>query len=304
MCLDLSASYAKATRQALPEAVLVADRFHLVRLANDMLTQVRQEATRTGRGRRGRRHDPEWANRRRLLTGHDRLTETGFATMWNTLIDEGDLGVDVLHAYTVKELLRNLLALAPTPGTSVPNHGDISHRPWKLNSQAAACDIPTVHRLAATIEGWWSAVEAAITTGHSNARSWGSPACGGGLQPAGQTPRPQRLRLLQHHQPEPPHTLGLHPPTPASRSQHHRAPRSSMKSQQRPITLVATTERLCRGSGILAGFSRRPGWLVVTRAGEHRRPRTYGTGPRALAGRTVGRRVPRRSRGPVKEDHP
>jgi transposase len=93
--------------------------------------------------------------------------------MWNSLLDEGDLGVDVLHAYTVKELLRDLLALAPTPGTSVPNHGDISHRLWKFNSQAAACDIPAVHRLAATIQAWWPAVEAAITTGYSNARSEG-----------------------------------------------------------------------------------------------------------------------------------
>ena len=173
VCLDLSASYAKAIRQALPDATLVADRFHLVRLANDMLTQVRQDATRTGRGRRGRRRDPEWANRRRLLTGHERLTETGFATMWNSLMDEGDLGVDVLHAYTVKELLRDLLALTPTPDTSVPNHGEISHRLWKFNSQAATCDIPAVHRLAATIQTWWPAVEAAITTGHSNARSEG-----------------------------------------------------------------------------------------------------------------------------------
>jgi transposase len=30
-----------------------------------------------------------------------------------------------------------------------------------------------VHRLAATIEAWWPAIEAAITTGHSNARSEG-----------------------------------------------------------------------------------------------------------------------------------
>jgi transposase len=38
--IDLSASYAKAVREALPDAVLVADRFHLVALANGMLTQV------------------------------------------------------------------------------------------------------------------------------------------------------------------------------------------------------------------------------------------------------------------------
>jgi transposase len=68
--IDLSAPYAKAAREALPGAVLVADRFHLVALANDMLTQVRQRVIRETQGRRGRKSDPAWAARRRLLTGH------------------------------------------------------------------------------------------------------------------------------------------------------------------------------------------------------------------------------------------
>lgn len=58
VCMDLSASYAKAVRTALPNAVIVADRFHLVRLANDMLTEVRQRVTREYDGRRGRKIDP------------------------------------------------------------------------------------------------------------------------------------------------------------------------------------------------------------------------------------------------------
>ena len=37
-----------------------------------------------------------------------------FARMWNGLIDQGDLGIEVLHAYAVKENLRALLALAPS----------------------------------------------------------------------------------------------------------------------------------------------------------------------------------------------
>ena len=69
MAIDLSASYAKAVRDALPDAVLVADKFHLVALGNQMLTEVRQHATRQARGRRGRKKDPEWAARRRLLLG-------------------------------------------------------------------------------------------------------------------------------------------------------------------------------------------------------------------------------------------
>jgi len=48
---------AKAAREALPVAVLVPDRFHLVALANDMLTQVRQRVSESC-GRRGRKTDP------------------------------------------------------------------------------------------------------------------------------------------------------------------------------------------------------------------------------------------------------
>ena len=60
VAIDLSAAYAKAVRQALPAAVLVADRFHVGALATDMLTQVRQRVIRETQGRRGRKTDPAW----------------------------------------------------------------------------------------------------------------------------------------------------------------------------------------------------------------------------------------------------
>jgi transposase len=167
--IDLSASYLRAVTDALPGAVVVADRFHLVRLANDMVTEVRQHATRDVRGRRGRKRDPEWAGRRRLMTAHERLSPAAFAKLWNSLIDAGDPGIEILHAYTVKENLRQLLALA---GTN-PDREAIRARLWDFYDQAASSGSPEVHRLAATIETWWPAVEAAITTGHSNARSEG-----------------------------------------------------------------------------------------------------------------------------------
>ena len=173
VCIDLSASYAKAVTDALPGAVLVADRFHLVRLGNEMVTDVRQRVTRADRGRRGGKHDPEWASRRRLLTAHERLSPDSFARMWNGLIDQGDLGIEILHAYAVKENLRQLLALAPTPGTSVPDRSVISHRLWRFLDLAAATDSPEVHRLVATIEVWWPAIEASLLTGYTNARSEG-----------------------------------------------------------------------------------------------------------------------------------
>jgi transposase len=168
VAIDLSASYAKAVRDALLDAVIVADKFHLVALGNQMLTEVRQHATRQARGRRGRKKDPEWAARRRLLLGHERHTTEAFARLWNALLDAGDPGLQVLHAYTVKEQLRALLALPTTADREL-----INHRLWKFYEQAAASDIPEAHRLAETIETWWPAVLTAITTGHTNARSEG-----------------------------------------------------------------------------------------------------------------------------------
>jgi hypothetical protein len=79
-----------------------------VRLANDMLTEVRQHATRDVRGRRGRKRDPEWAGRRKLLIAHERLDPMPRSSkLWNSLIDAGDPGIEILHAYTVKENLRH-----------------------------------------------------------------------------------------------------------------------------------------------------------------------------------------------------
>jgi transposase len=167
--IDLSASYLRAVTTALPHAVVVADRFHLIALANGMVTDVRQRATRDVRGRRGHKVDPEWANRRRLLTAHERLSDRSFVRMWNQLVDTGDPGLEVLMAYTVKENLRQLLALAGTH----PDREVISHRLWRFYDQAAESRSPEVHRLAATVEAWWPAIEAAITTGYSNARSEG-----------------------------------------------------------------------------------------------------------------------------------
>lgn len=166
--LDLSASYAKGVSAALPHAVVVADKFHLVALANQSITEVRQHATRTARGRRGRKKDPEWAARRRLLLGYERHTDEAFTRMWNALIDAGGPGVEVLAAYTVKEDLRALLALPPGADRQA-----ISHRLWRFYAGAAASTSPEVHRLAETIESRWPAVLAAITTGYTNARSEG-----------------------------------------------------------------------------------------------------------------------------------
>ncbi|HSK54285.1 MAG TPA: ISL3 family transposase [Jiangellales bacterium] len=242
VAIDLSASYAKAVREALPDAVLVADRFHLIRLANDALTAVRQRVIREDQGRRGRKIDPAWRARRRLLTAHERLHPASFARMWNSLVDTGAPGWEILGAYVAKEDLRALLALAGTD----PDRTVIRSRLEAFYQRAAASPAPEVHRLAGTVEAWWPAVEAGIRTGHSNARSEGYNRLAkhqgrnafGFRNPVNQTP---------------PHTLGLHPPTPASDSHDHNA-RSNAMSRKNCGTVVTRSVPAARiDNGTISG---------------------------------------------------
>lgn len=100
--IDPSAAYAAAvTDTVLPSAQVVVDHFHLVKLANDVVTAVRRRITFDARGRRGRTHDPEWANRRRLLSARERLSDRLCAKMWNALIDNDPSG-QILSAYIAK----------------------------------------------------------------------------------------------------------------------------------------------------------------------------------------------------------
>jgi len=57
-------------------------------------------------------------------------------------------------------------------GTNPERHL-IGTRLGSFYQHAAATDAPEAHRLAATVQAWWPAIEAGILTGYSNARSEG-----------------------------------------------------------------------------------------------------------------------------------
>lgn len=64
VAVDPSAAFRRALREQLPHAAVSVDPFHLGKLANDAVPQVRQRVTRKLKGRRGRLADPGWVNRR------------------------------------------------------------------------------------------------------------------------------------------------------------------------------------------------------------------------------------------------
>ena len=93
VAIDTSATYAKAVREALPHAQVILDRFHLVALANRAVTDYRRELAWTNRGRRGRKVDPEWAQRNRLLRAGETLTEAELVKMHQAMKTANPTGV-------------------------------------------------------------------------------------------------------------------------------------------------------------------------------------------------------------------
>ena len=167
--IDPHAGYAAAVRAALPDAQIAVDHFHLIMLANRAVTVIRQRVTRELLGRRGRKIDPAWANRRLLLRGRERLSEAALARMWNGCVDHDPTG-QILSAWIAKEELRALCALAAAGG----HPGEIRNRLYAFYRWCVDAQIPELTTLAETIETWWPAIEVFLTTGLTNARTEGT----------------------------------------------------------------------------------------------------------------------------------
>jgi transposase len=167
--IDPHAGYAAAVREALPEAAIAVDHFHLVMLANKTVTAVRQRVTRDLLGRRGRTVDPAWANRRLLLRGRERLSQPALTRMWNGCIDNDPTG-QILSAWIAKEELRALCATAARGG----HPGEIRDQLYAFYRWCADAQIPELTTLAETIETWWPAIETFLLTGLTNARTEGT----------------------------------------------------------------------------------------------------------------------------------
>ncbi len=167
--IDPHAGYAAAVRAALPAAAVAVDHFHLIMLANRTVTAVRQRVTRELLGRRGRRLDPTWANRRLLLRGRERLSARALARMWNGCVDH-DPTAEILTAWIAKEELRALCATAARGG----DPGEVRDRLYRFYRWCADAEVPEVTTLAETIATWWPVIEVFLTTGITNARTEGT----------------------------------------------------------------------------------------------------------------------------------
>jgi transposase len=163
--IDPYQPYATAVAAQLPDARLVVDHFHTVRLANTALDEVRRRVQHTTLGHRGHKGDPLYRIRRRLLTGHEHLDPAGFARLLAWL-DVGDPDGEVAACYLAKELLRE---------TYLANHVfDARRRLSVFYEHCNTSGVSELERLARTIGRWETPILRWHRTGLTNAATEGT----------------------------------------------------------------------------------------------------------------------------------
>jgi transposase len=160
--IDPSAPYASGIRAALPGVKIAIDKWHLVALANTMVTEVRQRVTRSLLGRRGTVRDQIWVNRRLLLTGAEHLSSKQWKRLWRSF-DTCDPTKQIQAAWAVKERLRLMLA--------EQEPAKIRRRLADFYEAAIDAQLPEAARLAGTIQTWWPAILTALLEDVDNART-------------------------------------------------------------------------------------------------------------------------------------
>ena len=103
--LDLSSAYRSVFDTMLPNAVQVADPFHVVQLANRALDECRRRVQNDTMGHRGRKNEPLYRARRRLVMAAERLTAEQHERLMG-LLRAGDPHREVWFAWNAKEVVR------------------------------------------------------------------------------------------------------------------------------------------------------------------------------------------------------
>ncbi len=111
VAIDMSSEFRAAVRKALPKARISVDHWHVVRLANEMVTKVRRRRVWELHQRRGRIIDTPWKYRKLLTCAGDRLSVRQRARLTEILEQDIELAV----AWGIKEHVRQLLAARDTP---------------------------------------------------------------------------------------------------------------------------------------------------------------------------------------------
>ena len=163
--LDLAGSYRAAFDTALPHARQVADPFHVVKLANGALDDVRRRVQNEVLGHRGRRDDPLYRARKLLVSASEEINHDG-RTRLRGLLDAGDPRGEVREAWHAKETVRGIY--------TIPDHetaaGTVERLAGDLQDPGFSGEL---NRLGRTLQRWQTQIsnwhEARVTNAPTEA---------------------------------------------------------------------------------------------------------------------------------------
>jgi transposase len=156
VAIDPYQGYKTALVGHLDHATLVADHWHVIRLANAMVDDVRRRVQHDTLGHRGRKGDPLYGVRRTLLFAAERLTQRQWARI-DAAWSAGDPRDEVYLAWAVKEALRDVYAAGCLHDARVAL--------GEFYAWAADSGLPEARRLARTVRQWQAPILAWHTTG-------------------------------------------------------------------------------------------------------------------------------------------
>jgi transposase len=200
---DLAESYRAGLHPHLTHARRVADPFHVVRVANRCVDQVRRRVQNDTLHHRGRRDHPLYRIRKLLLAGGERLDQRGAERVLLGL-RVGDPHDELLGAWLAKESTRDIY-LTDDPAVAATLID-------KAIAGCAADDVEEIRSLGTTLKSWRTEILAHHHTGASNGPTEGLNLLVKKVKRSGHGFRSfenYRLRLLLH-------TGGVSWPTAAS----------------------------------------------------------------------------------------
>ena len=157
--IDLTDSYRSGLSPHLDHALRVADPFHVVRVANRCLDQVRRRVQNETKGHRGRKTDPLYRIRKLLLTGNERLDDQGQQRMLLGL-RVGDPYDEVAGAWPAKESVRDIYL--------VDDPADAATLVDKAIVGCGEDDVAEIRALGRTLNRWRTEIVNHHATGASN----------------------------------------------------------------------------------------------------------------------------------------
>ncbi len=189
---DLAESFRAGLSPHLDHATRVADPFHVVRVANRCVDQVRRRVQNDTLGHRGRKADPLYRIRKLLLAGAERLDERGHDRVLLGL-RVGDPHDELLAAWLAKENVRDIYL--------TDNRADAAVLIDEAIAGCATDQVPEIRSLGKTLASWRNEILAHHDTGASNGPTEGLNLCVKKVKRCGHGFRSfehYRLRVLLH----------------------------------------------------------------------------------------------------------